>query len=164
MEWIQLKENVVRGLQSRERGTGMTFENSVRHIDVQHNRIASVYTGLSMMGTLDEIEFSNNSFFDVTGCIGAVPGVETSSVRITGNLGIQCESFAAGLSTAGGGTSFASNKSDSVNAEQEYAARVTGIKFVSTEAASPDFLLPSADDQLTIPETPGYAGALEPLK
>lgn len=164
VEWIQLKENVVRGLQSRERGTGMTFENSVRHIDVQHNRIASVYTGLSMMGTLDEIEFSNNSFFDVTGCIGAVPGVETSSVRITGNLGIQCESFAAGLSTAGGGTSFASNKSDSVNAEQEYAARVTGIKFVSTEAASPDFLLPSADDQLTIPETPGYAGALEPLK
>ncbi|MEJ7593524.1 MAG: serine/threonine-protein kinase [Planctomycetaceae bacterium] len=164
VEWIQLKENLIRGLQQREWGTGMTFENSVRHMDVQHNRITSVRTGLSMMGTLDQIQFSNNSFFDVIGCIGAVPGVKTNSVRVRGNLAIQCESFATGLSTADGGISFSFNKSDSVNAEQEYALGVKGIKFVSTEASSPEFLLPLADDQLKIPAMPAYAGAFEPRK
>ena len=163
LEWIQLKKNVIRGLQP-EWGTAMTFENSVRHMDVQHNRIASVRTGLSMMGTLDQIQFSNNSFYNVTGCIGAVPGVKTSSVQVTGNLAVQCELFATGLSTADGGISFASNKSDSVAAEHQFAAVVKGIKFVSTEGASPDFLLPWADDQLNIPAIPAYAGALEPRK
>ena len=164
VEWIQLHENVLRGLQPRDWGTGITFENSVRHMDVQHNRIISVRTGLSVIGALDQIQFSNNSFFDVIGCIGAVPGVKTSSVLVTSNLAVQCESFATGLSTANGGISFAFNKSDSVNAEQEYAAVVKGIKFVSTEASSPEFLLPLADDQLKIPAMPAYAGAIEPRK
>jgi len=162
VEWIHLKENVIRGLQP-EKGTAMTFENSVRHMEMQHNRIASVRTGFSMMGTVDQIQFSNNSFFDVIGCIGAVQGVKTNSVRVTGNLAVQCESFATGLFTSDGGISFLFNKSDSVNAEQEYAC-VKGIKFVSTEAASPDFLLPWTDDQLRISAIPAYAGAFEPRK
>ena len=164
VEWIQLKENVIRGLQPREWGTAMTFENSVRHMEVQYNRIASVRTGLSMMGTVDQIQFSNNSFFDVNGCIGAVPGVKSSSVQVTGNLAVKCEAFATGLSTADGGISFSFNKADAVNTEQQYAADVKGIRFVSTEASSPDFLLPWTDDQLNISAIPAYAGALEPRK
>ena len=42
-------------------------------MDVQHNRITHVRTGLSVTGSLDQIQLSNNSFFDVTGCIGATP-------------------------------------------------------------------------------------------
>ena len=164
VEWIHLKENVLRGLQLREFGTAITFENSVRHMHLQHNRITSVRAGLSVKGILDQIQLSNNSFFDVIGCIGALPGVKTNSVRVTGNLAVQCESFATGLATSDEGIVFAFNKADSVTAEQQHAANVKGIRFVSTETASPDFLLPWTDDQLMIPAMPDYAGAIEPRR
>lgn len=163
VEWLKMNHNVIRGLQS-EWGTAMVFENSVRHIDVRHNRIASVRAGLNVTGTWNQIQVSNNTFFDVISCLGAVQDATMKSVLVMGNLAIQCDTFATGLSPSDGGISFAFNKSDSPADDPELAGFVKGISFNSTDASNPEFMRPLADEQLKIPAMPDYAGAIEPRK
>jgi hypothetical protein len=158
---VQLKDNIIRGLQP-EWGIAVNFENSVRHVDVQHNRITSVRRGISVTGTWDEIAVSNNTFFDVIECFGSDQGAKSQSVQIAGNLAIQCDAIATGISPADGGNSFAFNKSDLHAVAPQLAASVNTLSFVSTDAAHPEFMRPLADPQLKIPMTPDYAGALEP--
>ena len=161
VEWIQLKDNIIRGLQP-EWGIAMNFENSARHVDVQHNRFTSVRRGVSVIGIWDQIEVSNNTFFDVIECFGSDQRAKSQSVQIVGNLAIQCDTFATGISPADGGNSFAFNKSDLPAGEPRLAATVKTLAFVSTDAAHPEFMRPMADAQLKIPATPDYAGALLP--
>ncbi len=161
VEWIQLKENVIRGLQP-EWGIAVNFENSVRHVDVQHNRFTSVRRGVSVVGTWDQIDVSNNTFFDVIECFGSDQRAKSQSVQIEGNLAIQCDMFATGISPDDGGNAFAFNKSDLLAVEPRQAATVKTLSFVSTEATNPEFMRPMADGQLKIPRTPDYAGALSP--
>lgn len=163
VECVELNENVIQGLQS-EWGNAIMFQNSVRHMDVQHNRITSVRRGVSVIGTWDQIEVSNNTFFDVIECFGSDQGAKSQSVRIVGNLAIQCDTFATGISPDDGGNSFAWNKSDLLTVEPRLATTVKTLSFVSTDAAHPEFMRPIADPQLKISATPDYAGALEPVK
>lgn len=161
VEWIQMTDNIIRGLQS-EKGVAIILENSVNQFGLQHNRIASVREGFKVVGAWNNTQASNNTFFDVSHCFEAQSGVRTGAVEIVGNLAIQCDEFAAGLSPNGGGMSFAFNKSDSSYTDSRFAASVKGISFVSTEASNPDFMQPKANDQLKVSTAPNYAGALEP--
>ena len=163
VEWIQLKENVIRGLQP-EWGIAVNFENSVRHVVVQHNRFTSVRRGVSVIGTWDQIDVSNNTFFDVIECFGSDQGANSQSVHIEGNLAIQCDKFATGISPDDGGNAFAFNKSDLLAVDPRLATTVKTLSFVSTDADNPEFMRPMADAQLKIAAMPDYAGALPPRK
>jgi hypothetical protein len=122
----------------------------------------NVIRGVSVIGIRDQIEVSNNTFFDVIECFGSDQGAKSQSVKIVGNLAIQCDMFATGISPADGGNSFAFNKSDLPAVEPRLAATVKSLAFVSTDAAHPEFMRPMADAQLKIPATPDDAGALPP--
>lgn len=163
VQFVELKDNVIRGLQS-EWGVALMLEKFVSQIHVQHNRITNVRAGVNITGTWNQVQITNNTFFDVISCLGGVQDPTTQSILIVANLAIQCDAFAAGLSPAAGGISFAFNKSDSPNAMPELAAEVREIAFVSTDSSSPEFMMPLADNQLKVPAIPDYAGALEPRK
>lgn len=163
VEWVQLKHNVIRGLQS-EWGIAVNLEKSVRHVDVQHNRFTSVRRGVSVIGTWDQTDVSNNTFFDVIECFGSDQGANSRSVRIVGNLALQCDTFATGISPDDGGNAFAFNKSDLLAVDPRLATTVKTLSFVSNDAAHPEFMRPLADAQLKIPAMPDYAGALPPRK
>lgn len=161
VEQIHFKQNVIRGLQP-EWGTALTMENSVHDVHVLHNRITSVRRGISGVGAWQRVVVSNNTFFNVMECIGSVEGAQPQSVQILGNLAIQCDTFATGISPAVGGTEFAFNKSDLPVEDLNLAATMETPVFVSTEVGHADFMRPASNQQLKIPQAPHYAGALEP--
>jgi hypothetical protein len=161
VEQIQFQYNVIRGLQP-EWGTALTMENSVHDVHVLHNRITSVRRGISGVGAWQRVMVSNNTFFDVRECIGSIEGAQPQSVRIVGNLAIQCETFATGISAAVGGTEFAFNKSDLPVEDLSVAATVETPVFVSTDVKNADFMRPESNALLNIPQAPHYAGALVP--
>ncbi|MBC7967454.1 MAG: serine/threonine protein kinase [Fuerstia sp.] len=163
VQWVQLTENVIRGLQPIW-GIAINFEDSVRHMKVQHNRITSVRRAVSVIGVWDQVEVANNTFFDVMECFGADQVPTSKSVKIVGNLAIQSDTFATGISPDDRGFGFAFNKSDLLAVDPRLALTVKTLSFVSTDAAHPEFMRPLVDPQLKIPRTPEYAGALEPRK
>lgn len=158
-----MTDNIIRDLQS-ESGVAIILENSVNQFALQHNRITNVREGFKIAGTWNQTHASNNTVFDVSHCFEAQTGERTGKVAIVGNLAIECDEFAVGLSPTAGEISFAFNKLDSSFADSRFAASVNGISFASTDASNPDFMLPGANDQLKVSTTPNYARTLEPRK
>ena len=73
---------------------------------------------------------------------------------------MQCDSFAPSFALSAEQTTFAFNKSVPSAEQSSLADIVENISFISTDYASPDFLVPRADDQLKMTKSPLYVGAM----
>lgn len=160
VEWVSFEDNICYGLQTRW-GTAFVLENSVRHLDFVRNRIANVRAGISVPGVWDHTRLANNSFFEVIGPIQTSQASSAVAVSVLSNLAVKCNEFAPAISSGNPELTFVFNKVDSAGQSGAFES-IRDVEFVSTDAHSPDFLTPWANEQLMIAASPKYAGAMEP--
>ncbi len=161
VDWLELNENLLRGLQE-ENGNALMLENSVSNLTVRHNLFTHVRAGVNVVGRWKSVVIANNTFFRIVECIAPVAEPDSQSILISANLATQCKTFAIRLTPAEGSVSFESNKSESPATGSSSTTTVSGLTFHSTDFKDAEFLRPHSDKQLEVPSAPHYAGALEP--
>jgi len=161
IEWVRFEDNVIVGLQS-EWGTAVVLEKAERHMSFLRNRITNVRVGISVPGVWQDVDMSNNTFFNVISCFHLGDASSATSVDFSGNLAVACDKFASGISAGQAELTFAFNKADSAAEPADIFESIDDLEFISTDASSPEFLTPWTNDQLMVATSPKYAGAIAP--